>query len=118
MAGGSNQKALATVGHEDLYAALEKVGWWWDAKGGKWQKDDGSARAKGRFSGSIFEDGEGLPTGVFRLRVMMSPGEGTEIMTEVSEALTGRGISVLEVSDVYRNHKGPGVRMYMTCKRK
>jgi len=101
------------IPHEELYTRLEKAGWWWNAKGGKWQQDDGTDRARGRFSGSIFEYSEGIPSGVFRLRVMAHPNEIEAVITEVCARL-----NVIEVSKPYDNRKGAGQRVYVLCKRR
>ncbi len=103
---------------DDYYAILEKAGYYWDSGDQQWHKGDENSRARGKFSGSIFEDGEGLPTGVFRLRVMCGREELGAICAEVSRALVASGISVIEVSDkAYKNRRGAGWRVYILCKR-
>jgi hypothetical protein len=102
---------------EDYYSILEKAGYWWDSRDQQWHKGDDNARAQGKFSGSIFEDGDGLPTGVFRLRVMVNPNEAADVCAEISRALVAHGMSIVEVSDPYPNRRGVGIRIYMTCKR-
>lgn len=103
---------------DDYYQALEKAGYFWDSTNGKWQKGDENSRARGQFSGSIFEDESGLATGVFRLRVMANDSELDDICAEISRAITARGMSVIEISEkAYPNRRGAGVRRYFTCKR-
>jgi hypothetical protein len=84
-----------------------------------WHEGDANSRAKGQFSGSIFEDADGLPIGVFKLRVMANDAEIAGVCAEISRAIVNAGISVIEVSDKsYPNRRGSGVRVYLTCKRK
>jgi hypothetical protein len=104
--------------HEELYALLERARYYWDSSDQQWHKGDANSRARGQFSGSIFEDGNGLPTGVFKLRVMANGDEIGQVCADVSRALVSQGMSVIEVSDKsYPNRQGAGVRVYLTCKR-
>jgi len=110
---GKQQKMLMkALDHDELYATLEKRGYYWDAKNKQWHKGNDDDRARGKFSGSIFEDSDGNPTGVFRLRIMAHPDELAEVCVEVC-----RQLKVLEVSDPYDNRRGAGTRTYITCKR-
>ncbi len=105
--------------HEDLYAILERSGYYWDSGDQQWHQGDDHSRAQGKFSGSIFEDADGLPTGVFKLRVMANESEISSVCAEISRAIVNAGISVIEVSDKsYPNRRGAGMRVYLTCKRK
>jgi len=80
---------------------------------------DDNSRARGQFSGSIFEDGDGLPTGVFKVRVMANGNEIAPVCANVSRALVNTGMSVIDVSDKsYPNRNGAGARVYLTCKQK
>lgn len=107
-----------SASHEDVYATLERSGYYWDSSDQRWHKGDANSRAKGQFSGSIFEDEEGLPTGVFKVRVMANGNEIAAVCADVSRALVNAGMSVIEVSDKsYPNRRGAGVRVYLTCKR-
>ncbi len=115
----SGQRAIVLYNatQEDYYQALEKAGFYWDAGSGKWEKGDDHARAQGKFSGSIFEDGEGLPSGVFRLRIMANDAELSRVCAAISRALVAGGMSIIEVSDTaYPNRRGAGSRVYMTGK--
>lgn len=99
--------------HDDLYAALEQRGYYWNNHDQQWQQDE-HARGKGKFSGSMFENADGLPSGYYRLRVMCHPGEVADVCAEVTKYL-----HVIEVSErAYKNRRGAGVRVYITCKRK
>jgi hypothetical protein len=110
---GKQSKTIMTMlDHDELYATLEKRGYYWDAKDKQWHKGDENSRAKGQFSGSMFEDPDGLPTGVFRLRIMAHPDELAQVCAEVCRKLT-----VIEVSKPYDNRRGAGQRTYITCKR-
>jgi hypothetical protein len=102
-----------SVPHEDLYSQLESAGYWWDSKAAQWKKAEENDRAKGRFSGSIFEYPDGLPSGVYRLRVMAHPNEMDAVCQEVTQRL-----NVIEVSKPYDNRKGAGQRVYILCKRR
>lgn len=105
--------------HEDLYALLERAGYYWDSSDQQWHKGDAQSRARGQFSGSIFEDEDGLPTGVFKVRLMANGNEIAPVSADVSRALVDAGMSVIDVSDkAYPNRRGSGVRVYLTCKRK
>jgi hypothetical protein len=96
---------LNTAGHEDLYAILERSGYYWDSSDQCWHQGDERSRAQGKFSGFIFEDADGLPTGVFKLRVMANETEIATVCAEISRAIVNAGISVIEVSDKsYPNH--------------
>jgi hypothetical protein len=113
--GPGNKPARYTkLENDELYAALEGQGYYWNSESGEWKQDrDGTARARGSFSGSIFEDSDGIPTGVYRLRIMANPEEIAAVCAEVCKSLT-----VLEVSQPYPNRRGSGVRVYITGKRK
>ena len=104
---------IATTPHDELYTRLEKVGYWWDSKAGQWKQAEENDRALGRFSGSIFESPDGMPSGVFRLRVMANPTEIENVIREVCARL-----NVIEVSKPYDNRKGIGQRVYILCKRR
>ncbi len=105
--------------HEEMYRLLERAGYCWNSSDQHWHKGDTRGRVRGQFSGSIFEDGDGIPTGVFKVRLMANGNEIMAICAVVSRALVNAGISVLEVSDKsYPNRRGPGMRVYLTCKRK
>jgi hypothetical protein len=105
--------------HEELYALLEHAGYYWDSGDQQWHKGDTHSRARGQFSGSIFEDEDGLPTGVFKVRLMANGDEIAPVSAAVSRALVNAGMSVIEVSDKgYPNRRGKGVRVYLTCQRK
>ena len=101
------------IPHEELYSQLEKAGYWWNAKASQWKQAEEDDRAKGRFSGSIFEYPDGMPSGVFRLRVMAHPNEIEQVISEVCARL-----NVIEVSKPYDNRKGAGQRVYVLCKRR
>ncbi len=117
----SGQRVLMkrNASHEDLYAILERAGYYWDSSDQRWHQGDDHSRAQGKFSGSIFEDADGLPTGVFKLRVIANESEISMVCAEISRAIVNAGISVIEVSDKsYPNRRGSGVRVYLTCKRR
>jgi len=99
--------------HEELYSKLEKAGYWWNSKAGQWKQAEENDRALGKFSGSIFEYPDGMPSGVFRLRVMAHPTEIDSVIKEVCARL-----NVIEVSKPYDNRKGAGQRVYVLCKRR
>jgi hypothetical protein len=111
--GKASKVISSAVPHETLYSQLEGVGYWWDANAAQWKKGDEDDRAKGRFSGSIFEYSDGMPSGVFRLRVMAHPNEMDAVCAEVCARL-----NVIEVSKPYDNRKGAGQRVYILCKRR
>jgi hypothetical protein len=116
---GERGRMQWNASHEELYATLEHTGYYWDSGDQQWHKGDANSRARGQFSGSIFEDGDGLPTGVFKLRVMANGDEIGQVCADVSRALVDVGMSVIDVSDKsYPNRHGAGVRIYLTCKRK
>jgi len=99
-----------------LYALLERADYYWDSSDQGWHKGDENSRARGQFSGSKFEDGDGLPTGVFEVRVMANGKEIASVCADVSRALVNAGMSVIDVSDKsYPNRRGPGMRVYLTC---
>jgi hypothetical protein len=91
-----------------LYDALEKRGWFWDAESSKW--------ADYQKSTSMFAGDDGLPTGEFRLRLMAHPGDMDRLIELVSETLDTYAVIITEISNQYPNRRGPGVRIYMSCK--
>lgn len=93
--------------NDTLYDALEKRGYFWEAESSTWTN-----RPK---SSSIFTSDDGLPTGEFRIRVMAHPAELEEVVEAVREGLHQRGVRITEVSNIYPNQHGPGVRIYLTA---
>ena len=90
-----------------LYDALERAGWFWDSEAGTWGQYQKST--------SMFQDDEGLSTGVFRLRLMADPGDMDRLLELIQEALDTYAVVTTEVSPLYHNRRGPGVRHYLTC---
>lgn len=93
-----------------VYAALESHGYVWDSDSSTWTNTPRST--------SIFTTDEGQPTGEFRLRVMGHPDELDLILNHVLDGLRYAGCAVTEISDRFKNHKGPGYRCYITCQLK
>lgn len=89
------------IENAELFSMLELRGWFW--VDGEWTNKPPQT--------SMFETGEGVATGVYRLRIMAHPDEANQIIK-----LLGRHLQVIEASDPYPNRKGPGVRVYLTCK--
>jgi hypothetical protein len=85
----------------DLYAVLERRGYWWDAKSGKWLDTPAP-------STSVFKTSHGTPTGVVKIRVMAHPDE-----VQSALSLLDKAFKVVNVSEQYENRKGPGVRVYV-----
>jgi hypothetical protein len=101
------QLACMSVDGVNLYQALESQGFFWDAESSTWTNTPRST--------SIFTTDEGAPTGEFRLRVMGHPDELDVILNRVLDGLRYGGCAVTEISDRFKNHKGPGYRVYVTC---
>lgn len=97
------EKTPRGIENDALYQILERAGYFWQPDSKEWTED--------RPATSIFEDGEGVPTGIYRLRLMGSPAD----LKAACKAITG-ALNIVEMSDAYPNRKGPGVRVYMTCK--
>jgi hypothetical protein len=95
--------------NENLYAMLEKKGFWWNGKKKAWEKEST------RPSTSIFADKKGKATGIMRLRLMCHPDE----VEWLSDALHDNPhFTVIEESEKsYKNRKGAGYRKYLTIRR-
>lgn len=95
--------------NENLYAMLEKKGFWWNGKKKAWEKEATKP------SPTIFADKKGKPTGIMRLRIMCHPQETQWLIQALQE---NPHFTVIEVSEkAYANRHGAGERAYLTIKR-
>lgn len=99
---------------ESLYPKLAAQRYAWEPDRGTWEQTNLPVNTQGAELKSMFMDGDGLPSGTFRLRVMCHPQDVAGVAALLKERL---GPIITEVADkVYENRKGPGVRIYLTCK--
>jgi hypothetical protein len=97
------------VENEELYAILEKNGFWWNGKSREWEKE------ATRPSTTIFADKNGEATGIMRLRLMCHPDETQWLIDALHD---NPHFTVIEVSEkTYANRYGAGERAYITIKR-
>lgn len=96
---------------EDLYEKLAAEGYAWDSQRQAWDKTARPIDATGRASESMFIDDDNQPSGVYRLRIMGHP----EDLERVIRALHDK-LDIIEVSGVYPNRRGGGMRVYLTGK--
>ena len=100
------EKAVAVkFDNDELYAYLERKGFWWNADTGEWCKGN-------KPSTSIFKTDDDVASGVIRLRVMAHPDD---VENAVKLAKKTPGMRVIDISDPYPNRKGAGVRIYLTA---
>ena len=99
---------LAYPDYEGVYAALEAAVYHWDAGQQLWIKGAPP-------STSMFETDDGLGTGIFRLRLMAHPADVERVVQAVAEGLKPFAV-IDDISNPYPNRRGPGVRVYFTCK--
>ena len=102
----SERADLFGVDGETLYRALHERGYAWDNKEGKWVEVDSD------FSGgydSVFELPGGQPSGVYHLRIMAHPADIPAVLEQLQHLRIGN------ISDLYPNRKGKGVRIYLSC---
>ena len=70
----------------ELYQELNRLGWWWDAKKKKWERDDTPAREA---------------TNLIRVRVMASSKKISEVAQHFVEASNDMGLRLVEQSEPY-----------------
>ncbi|MEO1440282.1 MAG: hypothetical protein AAFV33_07745, partial [Chloroflexota bacterium] len=99
--------SLSAATRDELYDALVSKGYNWDGKSKTWSENN-------PFLGSAFEDYTGEATGHIKLRVMTHPDEQHRIITIICRELRRANINIIEVSELYPNRKGVGVRTYIT----
>lgn len=100
---GSTPRELSNKDSDTLYTTLESSGYWWNATDGEWQKGKPP-------STSIFKDDDGVSTGIVRIRLMGHPDDMPDAIASAKKCF-----EVAEVSALYPNRKGPGVRVYITA---
>lgn len=95
--------------NENLYAMLEKKGFWWNGKKKAWEKESTKP------SPTIFADKKGKASGMMRLRLMCHPDETEWLIDALSD---NPHFVIVEVSEkFYANRHGAGERAYLTIRR-
>lgn len=94
---------------EKVYAALAAAGWVWNAEAGKWLNTPKGST----LPDSMFIDNDGLPSGVYRLRIRAHPDEIDAALREVVRPLEHL---VVETSKVEMDDSGVSCRVYVTLK--
>ncbi len=94
---------------EDVYAALAKAGWVWNAEAGKWLNTPKGST----LPNSMFIDNEGKPSGIYRVRFW---AHKDEMDAAVSEVITGARLQILEIGEIAMDENGISGRVYLTLK--
>lgn len=93
--------------NEDVFNALEEQNYFWFPKEGEWQLRDNIP------STSVFQDDDGTPTGIVKIRIMCHP---YDLKQAISEIKNNQNFQIADISDPYPNRNGAGVRVYITAK--
>lgn len=94
---------------DEVYEALARTGYVWDADGGRWYKS-----VKGStMPDSMFIDDGGQPSGLYRLRVRAHPDEIDAALASVIRPLEQL---VVETSAVEMDEGGVSCRVYVTLR--
>jgi hypothetical protein len=106
---GINPRNLS---HDDLYAKLEKQGFFWKYQENKWriqQQGEGD---------SEFEDDRGNPSGIFKLRITAHRNEVEAIARQVTAILEREGLPLEHLEGPRPNRRGIGYTMYYVGQKK
>jgi hypothetical protein len=71
---------------DELYSELNRLGWWWQPKLKKWERDDTPARET---------------TNLIRIRVMASNQKVAEVAQHFIESATDMGLKLIDQSEPY-----------------
>lgn len=71
---------------DELYAELNRLGWWWNAKTKQWKRDDTPAKAAST---------------LIRIRVWAASAKVAEVAQHFIEAASDMGLRLVEKSEPY-----------------